>query len=166
MRTLGIASTCAAAVAGATLAAASPAHGSRAVEARWVTPASANAKRFPEGIFRYTVVKADILHLVPAATPNQIQGMKGTFTWTFRNGTVTMAQVGGGWGYADTHWRGRYVVRPGRLVIRWSACPGCPSVETVLWRWDGKMLHLAADAAHQDAGSTLVWNVKPWVKIG
>lgn len=71
-------------------------------------------------------MKADILRLDPAATPNQIQGVKGTWTWTFRNGTVTMVQVGGGWGYADTHWRGRYTVRPGTLVIGWSACPGCP----------------------------------------
>jgi hypothetical protein len=66
---------------------------------------------------------------------------------------------------ASSHWKGSYTITPKLLIIRWAVCEyGCPPVETVLWTFDGKALHLRATT--RDAETILLWNTKPFVKIG
>ena len=124
------------------------------------------AKHIPDGVYRDTITKADILRRIPNASAQLIQLDRGTFTWTFRKGTLKMVQVGGGdSNYASSHWKGTYTTTPALLTIRWSVCEyGCPPIERVFWSFDGKALQLRATT--RDPETVLLWNTKPFVKIG
>ena len=115
----------------------------------FASPAGTTAKRFPDGVYRDTITKADVLRVVPGATARLVQLDKGTFTWTFRKGNLKMMQIGGGdANYASSHWKGTYTITPKLLIIRWSVCEyGCPPIERVFWSFDGKALQLRAWSA-------------------
>ena len=124
---------------------------------------AARSSPFPEGVYRFSMNRTDILQALPTATQHWIRNVLGVFTWTFANGLVTMHQQAD---YPpDTFWKGRYTVRGNLFIVHWSPCQGCPPVEKVRWAFDGKALHMHKDSHFP--GDILTWNVKkPWVKIG
>jgi TRAP-type C4-dicarboxylate transport system substrate-binding protein len=128
-----------------------------------VTQSAATSQRFPHGVYRFSMNRADILRALPTASEQDMRNVLGVFTWTFKDGTVTMHQRAD---YPpDTHWKGRYTVDGNLFTVHWSQCEGCPLVEKVRWTFDGRALHM--HTASPRPGDILTWNVKkPWVKIG
>lgn len=130
-----------------------------------VTQSAATSERFPQGVYRFSMNRADILRALPTASEHWIRNVLGIFTWTFKDGTVTMHQQANPYPGITGDWLGTYTVVGNLFTVRWSECEGCPLVEKVRWSFDGKALHM--HKASSLPGDILAWNVKkPWVKIG
>jgi hypothetical protein len=129
---------------------------------------------FPEGVFRYTMTRDDVLALDAALAPGDVANSVGTFTWTIRNGRISLDQTD--CNCTVTGVVGRYTadVPAKQLTVHWNAttrdgqpfCVGTTCVDTVGWSYDGKALHITPlDGLDRD--DLIFWgDRKPWVKIG
>ncbi len=129
-----------------------------------------SASSFPEGVFRYHLTKRDVLNLVPTIEPRLLEDAVGTFTWTIRDGTISLRQTDCKCSF--TRVSAPYTNTARLFTVHWpkQAANGvefCASdcVETVGWTFDGQALYFTPLAT---AGYDLVfWGAnKPWVKIG
>ena len=132
------------------------------------TPDIATAT-FPEGVFRYRLSEQDVLRVLPTIDPGYLRDAVGTFTWTIRDGTISLYQT-------DCQCTFHRVAAPystnGDLItVRWpklaaNGAEFCASdcVETVRWTFDGEALRFIP---REGVGYDLVfWGArKPWVKI-
>ena len=131
------------------------------------TPA---AGAFPEGVFRYRLTKKEVLALVPTIEPRLLEDAVGTFTWTIRDGTISLEQTDCKCSF--TRITAPYTATARHFTVHWPKkaangvefCSG-DCVETVGWSFDGKALHFTPLVT---AGYDVVfWGArKPWVKIG
>jgi hypothetical protein len=124
---------------------------------------SAKAEAFPDGVYRQTITRQDILAALPHVSEQLIRNNAGTMTYRFSHGRITWRQRPQYPTNSGTRGAGTYRVKGDVFVVRWSTCMGCPPVETIRWKWDGRLLRLHKNT--EDEGDILVWNVKPLVKI-
>jgi hypothetical protein len=118
----------------------------------------------PDGVYRYTITRRDIVRVLPHAPEQLIRNNAGVVTWRFSHGTLTWRQQPQYPTNSGTYGKGLYTASGDPFVVRWSICEGCPPVETIHWRWDGRLLRLHKNT--RDQGDILFWNLKPLVKIG
>ncbi|MFN8222386.1 MAG: hypothetical protein U0R50_03955 [Gaiellales bacterium] len=130
---------------------------------------------FPEGVFRYTLTRAEVLALDAALGADEVANSVGTFTWTLKSGTISLEQTG--CDCTVTGVVGTYVADPAsrRLRVVWSPTtrdgdPFCLAgdgscEETVGWSYDGKALRITPlDGADRD--DLVFWGGrKPWVRV-
>lgn len=123
----------------------------------------------PEGVYRYRMTRAEVLKLVPTIEPALLEDAVGTFTWTIRDGRLSLHQTGCKCSFHRIS--APFTATDALLTVRWPekapngvefCSGGC--VETVAWRFDGGELFMTPLA---DAGYDLAfWGAhKPWVKI-
>lgn len=134
-------------------------------------PAGATAlEAIPEGVYRYRLTKDDVLALVATLDPGLLEEAIGTFTWTLRDGTISLEQTDCQCSLGRV--AGRYTATPSQLTVQWPAkaengeefCSG-NCVETVDWRFDGKALHITPTSPERL--ELVFWGGRrPWVKIG
>lgn len=133
---------------------------------------SANAAppSFPQGVYRYHLTKQDVLDVVPDIGPDYLADAIGTFTWTLRDGAITLVQTDCTCTIPGV--KGRYTVTGDRLTVRWPPkatngvefCTG-KCTETVRWRYDGKALHI--EPLTPLGYDIVFWGAyKPWRQIG
>ena len=143
------------------------------VGAVWATggldPQARQAGVFPEGVYRYHLTKKEVLEQLPTIEPHLLEDAVGTFTWTIRDGKISLHQTDCRCSFTDVS--APYEATAQLFTVRWPTraangaafcSDGC--VETVAWRFDGQALHITTAA---DAGNDFVfWGAaKPWVKI-
>jgi hypothetical protein len=123
----------------------------------------------PEGVYRYRMTKAEVLKLVPTIERRLLEDAVGTFTWTIKDGRLSLYQTDCNCSFHRIS--APYTATEALLTVRWprtapNGVEFCESgcVETVAWRFDGEALYVTPLA---DAGYDLVfWGAhKPWVKI-
>jgi hypothetical protein len=131
--------------------------------------ASSHSGAFPEGVFRYRVRKDDVIGVVPDISPAYLADAVGTFTWTVRDGVITLVQTDCACSIPEVS--GRYTVAGDRLTVSWPEraangrefCTG-DCVETVRWSYDGAALHVTPLQA--DGYSVVFWGAgTPWRKV-
>jgi hypothetical protein len=124
---------------------------------------------FPEGVYRYRLTKPEVRALVPTIEPALLEDAVGTFTWTIRNGTISLHQTDCSCSF--TRISAPYRATARLFTVYWpkradNGVEFCANdcVETVAWKFDGRALHFMPLAT---AGYDLVfWGAhKPWVKI-
>jgi hypothetical protein len=128
------------------------------------TLASPSAASPPDGIYRNTITRQDILKAFPSASEDLVRNNVGVFTWRFSHGTLSWRQQPRYTTPSVLFGKGRYTVNANVLVVRWSICGGCPSIERIRWTWDGRKLRLHKNTT--DPGDVVFWNLKALVKIG
>lgn len=143
---------------------------SEPVETARTATSTATGDAFPEGVYRYRLTKAEVLEIVPRIEKGLLEDAVGTFTWTIRDGRISLHQTDCNCSFHRIS--APYTATDSLVTVRWPArAPNgvefCTSdcVETVAWRFDGKALHILplADAAYD----LVFWGAhKPWVKIG
>ncbi len=130
---------------------------------------AAESSRFPEGVYRYRLGAPEVLRIVPGLERRFLDDAIGTFTWTIRDGTISLAQTGCTCSFP--HVSGRYTVAADRLTVRWPKlvskgvefCTG-DCTDTVHWSFDGKALRL--NPLLGDRYDRVFWGAgKAWVKI-
>jgi hypothetical protein len=124
---------------------------------------------FPEGVFRYRLTKQEVLRLVPDMQPRLLKDAVGTFTWTIRDGTISLHQTDCDCTFDRIS--APYTATPSLLTVTWPSkaengadfCTG-DCVETLSWTFDGKALRLTPlEATEYDI---VFWGArKPWAKI-
>ena len=119
---------------------------------------------FPDGVYRQTITRKDIVRALPRVSEQLIRNNAGVTAYRFSHRTITWRQQPRYPTSSGTSGAGTYRVSGGVLVVHWSTCSGCPPVETIHWKWDGKLLRLHKNTV--DESDIIVWNVKPLVKIG
>jgi hypothetical protein len=133
------------------------------------TSAGAATTSFPQGVYRYHLTKQDVLDVVPDIGPDYLADAVGTFTWTLRDGVITLAQTDCKCTIPGV--RGSYTVAGDRLTVRWPLkatngvefCTG-KCTETVRWRYDGKALHI--EPISPQGYDIVFWGAyKPWRHI-
>ena len=135
---------------------------------------TAEKTAFPEGVFRYTMSRDDVLRLDAILPPAAVANSVGTFTWTIRAGTIALAQTD--CRCTVTGVVGRYSVDVAgkQLTVHWRAttrdgqpfCKGDSCLDTVGWSFDGEALHITPLDGH-DQDDLIFWgDRKPWVKVG
>lgn len=129
---------------------------------------------FPEGVFRYSMARRDVLDLDATLPPAAVANSIGTFTWTLRDGAISLEQTA--CDCTVTGVVGSYTANVGskRLTVRWRPttrdgqpfCVGAECVETVGWSWDGRALHITP-LEGADRRALIFWgDRKPWVRVG
>ena len=90
-------------------------------------------------MYRYRLTKDDVLALDATLDPSLLEEAIGTFTWTLRDGTISLQQTDCQCSLGRVS--GRYTATPSQLTVHWPAkaengdefCSG-DCVETVDWR--------------------------------
>ncbi len=147
--------------------------GARVVGGGETAPADASATTadgFPQGVFRYRLSKEDVLRVAPQIEPRYLEDAIGTFTWTLRDGVISLVQTDCDCSF--TRVDGRYAIEGDRLTVYWprrasNGVEFCASdcVETVKWAFDGKALRI--DPLSERTYDVVFWGVdKPWRQIG
>jgi hypothetical protein len=122
---------------------------------------------FPEGVYRYRLTK-DEVRKVAILPDKSLEDAVGTFTWTIRNGTISLVQTD--CKCALPRVSSTYTAANHRLTVTWPKkvngvlfCEiGC--TDTVRWSFDGKMLRLAP--LTKDVFDFVFWGAgKPWEKV-
>ena len=120
------------------------------------------------------MTRKDVLALDATLAPGDVANSIGTFTWTIRNGTISLAQ-------SDckctvTGVVGRYTadVAAKQLTVHWRAttrdgepfCTAATCIDTVGWTYDGNALRITP-LVGSNRDDLIFWgDRKPWVKIG
>jgi len=122
---------------------------------------------FPEGVYRYSLTKAEVRRIAPL--PDKLlDDAVGTFTWTIRDGRISLDQTDCKCVFPRLS--SRYTAVDHRLTVTWPRkingmvfCEGgCTYV--VRWSFDGKMLRIVPIPA--DLTNFIFWGAgKPWQKI-
>lgn len=131
--------------------------------------AAATGTSIPEGTYRYRMTKAEVRKLVPSIEPALLEDAVGTFTWTIRDGRLSLHQTDCNCSFHRIS--APFTATDALLTVRWPekapnggefCSGGC--TETVAWRYDDGALFITPLA---DAGYDLVfWGAhKPWRKI-
>jgi len=121
----------------------------------------------PEGVYRYRLTKPEVRRI--AILPDKsLDDAVGTFTWTIRDGTISLVQTN--CRCAIPRVSARYTTNSDRLTVTWpKAVNGVPFCEigctdTVRWTFDGTMLRLVP--LSNDVFDRVFWGLgKPWAKI-
>jgi hypothetical protein len=123
----------------------------------------------PEGVFRYHLTEQEVLRYVPTIEQRLLKDAVGTFTWTIRDGTLSLHQTDCECTF--TRVSAPYEATDKLVTVHWPAraengVEFCASdcVEQVRWSFDGEALHMLPLAT---AGYDFVfWGArKPWIKI-
>jgi hypothetical protein len=132
--------------------------------------ATASAGAFPEGVYRYRLNAHDVLQIVPGLEQRFLKDAVGTFTWTIRDGTMSLSQTSCTCSFPRV--TGSYTVDANRLIVHWpklvsngvAFCTG-DCTDTVRWGFDGKSLRL--EPISGDRYDIVFWGAgKAWLKIG
>ena len=124
---------------------------------------------FPQGVYRYRLTAKEVLRVTPGLPARFLKEAIGTFTWTIKDGTISLAQTGCQCSFA--HVSGKYTVAADRLTVRWPKlvangvdfCSG-DCTDTVRWSSDGAVLRFVPVSG--DRFDAVFWGAgKPWVKI-
>jgi hypothetical protein len=125
--------------------------------------------QFPEGVYRYRLTAKEVLQIAPSLPAQFLSAAIGTFTWTIRDGTISLAQTGCECSFS--HVSGKYTIAADRLTVRWPKlvekgvdfCSG-DCTDTVRWSYDGAVLRLVPVSG--DPFDLVFWGAgKPWVEI-
>lgn len=119
---------------------------------------------FPDGVYRQTITRQDIVGAFPQVGEDLIRNNAGVITYRFSHRTITWRQQPRYAISSNTSGKGTYRVSGEVIVVHWSSCGGCPADETIHWKWDGKLLRLHKNTT--DQGDIIIWNLEPLVKIG
>src|SRR5262245_15357011 len=102
---------------------------------------------FPEGVYRYRLTAQEVLRVAPAIPRKLLDDATGTFTWTIRDGTISLVQTD--CKCTISRMKGRYSVDEDNLRVTWpktvngvAFCTGT-CTDRVRWDFDGKMLRFA-----------------------
>ena len=134
------------------------------------TTASPTSEVLPEGVYRYHLTKQDVLALDSTLKPKQLADATGTFTWTIRNGKISLHQTD--CQCALTRVSGAYTTKAKVILVHWpekapngtTFCQG-DCVDTLGWTFDGEALHLTPVVP--DRYAIIFWGArKPWLKVG
>ena len=125
---------------------------------------------FPEGVYRYRLTEQDVLRVLANIEPRYLKDATGTFTWTIRDGTISLYQTDCECSFQRVS--APYTTNGDLITVRWPklAANGvefCASdcVETVRWTFDGEALRFIPLSGI--AYDLVFWGArKPWVKIG
>jgi hypothetical protein len=131
--------------------------------------ATAAAGTFPQGVYRYRLSKQDVMKVVSDISPAALADSIGTFTWTLRDGVITLVQTNCKCTIPGV--KGHYEATAGRLTVRWphyatNGVEFCASdcVETVRWTYDGAALHI--EPLTPAPLDLVFWGAnKPWQRI-
>lgn len=124
---------------------------------------------FPEGVYQYRVTDRDVLDVVPGLRPEFLKDTVGTFTWTVRDGKISLVQTDCACSFPRVS--STYTVAGDRLTVTWPKVVGsrefCSQgcTDTVRWDFDGKVLHVVP--LGKDKYDVVFWGArKSWVKVG
>jgi hypothetical protein len=122
---------------------------------------------FPEGVYRYRLTKAEVRKI--AILPDKsLADAVGTFTWTIRDGTISLVQT-------DCKCllprvSTTYTTVDHRLTVKWPKVVNgvvfceIDCTDTVRWSFDGKMLRFVP--LSKDVFDFVFWGAgKPWEKV-
>jgi len=123
---------------------------------------------FPEGVYRYRLSAAEVLRIAPAIPHELLGDATGTFTWTIRDGTISLVQTN--CKCTISRISGRYTTDEHDFTVTWPKkvngvdfCSG-PCTDHVRWRFDGKALRF--EPVSKDLDVAVFWGAgKPWVKV-
>jgi len=129
---------------------------------------SASAKSgFPEGVYRYRLTKEEV-RKVAILPDKSLEDAVGTFTWTIRDGTISLVQTNCKCTLPRVS--SKYTAIGHRLTVTWPrAVDGVVLCEvnctdTLRWSFDGTMLRLVP--LSKDMIKYVFWGAgKPWQKI-
>jgi hypothetical protein len=124
----------------------------------------------PEGVYRYQLTKRDVLALDSTLTPKQLGDATGTFTWTIRDGRISLHQTD--CQCSLTRVSGAYTAKAKVILVHWpekapngtTFCQG-ECIDTLGWSFDGEALSLTPVVPDRQA--IIFWGArKPWLKVG
>ena len=124
---------------------------------------------FPEGVYQYRLTDSDVTAVVPGLKPQFLKDAVGTFTWTVRDGKISLTQTDCACTFP--HVSSTYAISGNHLTVTWPRLVGkrvfCSQgcTDRVRWHLSGNVLHVAA--LGNDKYDAVFWGAgKPWVKIG
>jgi hypothetical protein len=125
--------------------------------------------QFPEGVYRYRLNEQDVLRVLANIEPRYLKDAVGTFTWTIRDGTISLYQTDCDCSFHRVS--APYETNGDLITVRWpklaaNGAEFCASdcVETVRWTFEGNALRFVPTSGR--AYDLVFWGArKPWIKI-
>jgi len=122
---------------------------------------------FPEGVYRYRLTKPEV-RKVAILPDKSLEDAVGTFTWTIRDGTISLVQTDCKCTLPRVS--STYTTVGHRLTVTWPpkvngvAFCEVKCTDTLRWSFDGKLLRLVP--LSKDVIKFVFWGAgKPWEKI-
>ena len=129
------------------------------------TLASPSAASPPDGIYRNTITRQDILKAFPSASEDLVRNERGVFTWRFSHGTLSWRQQPRYTTPSVLFGKGRYTVNAERARRPLVDLRGLPVHRADAGgRRDGRSF--GCTRTRPDPGDVVFWNLKALVKIG